>query len=42
MVDFNQFLTVAEALRRDRALDGEGLSWIEEPIRCDDFAGCAK
>jgi len=41
MVDYNQALSVDEALRRGRALDGEGLSWIEEPIRHDDFAGCA-
>jgi mandelate racemase len=41
MVDFNQALTVAEALRRGRALDGEGLYWIEEPIRHDDYAGAA-
>lgn len=41
MVDFNQSLTVAEAIRRARGLDGEGLAWIEEPVRCDDFAGCA-
>ena len=42
MVDFNQSLTVAEAIRRGQALDGEGLSWIEEPVRCDDFTGAAK
>jgi mandelate racemase len=43
MVDFNQALTVAEALRRGRMLDAEGgLDWIEEPIRADDFAGCAR
>lgn len=42
MADFNQALTVAEAIRRGRALDGEGLAWIEEPIRHDDFRGCAK
>ena len=42
MVDFNQALTVAEAIRRGRVLDGEGLYWIEEPIRHDDFRGCAK
>ena len=41
MVDYNQALSVDEALRRGRALDEEGLSWIEEPIRHDDFAGCA-
>ena len=41
MVDFNQALTVEEALRRGRVLDGEGIYWIEEPIRHDDYAGCA-
>ncbi len=41
MVDFNQALSVAEALARGRALDGEGVYWIEEPIRHDDYAGCA-
>jgi mandelate racemase len=42
MVDFNQALTVREAIRRGRALDGEGVYWIEEPIRHDDYAGCAE
>jgi mandelate racemase len=42
MVDFNQALSVAEAIRRGRALDGEGLYWIEEPVRHDDFRGCAE
>ena len=41
MVDFNQALSVNEALLRGRALDGEGLCWIEEPIRHDDYRGCA-
>ena len=41
MVDYNQSLDVAEALRRCRALDGEGVAWIEEPVRCDDFEGAA-
>jgi mandelate racemase len=42
MVDFNQGLTVAEALKRGRMIDAEGgVDWIEEPIRADDFAGCA-
>lgn len=41
MVDYNQSLTVAEALRRGHALDGEGLAWIEEPVRCDDYSGNA-
>lgn len=41
MVDYNQALTVDEAVRRSRALDGEGVYWIEEPVRHDDFPGCA-
>jgi mandelate racemase len=42
MVDYNQALGVAEALERGRALDGEGVYWIEEPIRHDDYRGAAK
>lgn len=42
MVDYNQALDVDEALRRGRALDDEGIFWIEEPIRHDDYAGCAR
>jgi mandelate racemase len=42
MVDYNQALSVEEALRRGRALDGEGLAWIEEPIRHDDYRGAAR
>ena len=43
MVDFNQALSVAEAIRRGRMIDDEGgVYWIEEPVRADDFAGCAK
>lgn len=41
MADYNQALSVDDALRRGRALDAEGLAWIEEPIRHDDYAGCA-
>jgi mandelate racemase len=41
MVDYNQALTVAEALERGRALAAEGIAWIEEPIRHDDIAGYA-
>jgi mandelate racemase len=41
MVDYNQALTVAEALARGRALDHEGIYWLEEPIRHDDYAGAA-
>lgn len=40
MSDFNQALTVNEAIARGRMLDDEGgLYWIEEPTRADDFAG---
>ena len=43
MVDFNQALTAAEAVRRGRMIDEEGgVLWIEEPVRADDFAGCAR
>ena len=41
MVDFNQALSVDDALKRGLALDSEGVSWIEEPIRHDDYRGCA-
>ena len=41
MTDFNQGLTVAEAIRRGRMIDEEGgVYWIEEPVRADDFSGC--
>lgn len=42
MADYNQALTVEEALDRGAALDGEGLAWIEEPIEHDNYAGCAR
>jgi mandelate racemase len=42
MCDYNQALSVAEAVRRVQALDGEGLYWIEEPTRADDYAGYAQ
>src|SRR6185503_809777 len=42
MVDFNQALSVDEALKRGRALDGECVYWIEEPIRHDDYRGAAR
>lgn len=41
MSDYNQALGVEEALERGRALDGEGLAWIEEPVRHDDYDGHA-
>src|SRR6516164_9742944 len=40
-VDYNQALTVAEAIHRGRALESEGISWLEEPIRHDDYRGNA-
>ena len=43
MCDFNQGLTVNEAIRRGRALDREGgLYWLEEPVCADDFNGNRK
>jgi len=41
MVDYNQCLTPAEAVQRMRVLDGEGLTWVEEPTLAHDFAGHA-
>jgi len=41
MVDYNQALSVDAALERGRALENEGIAWIEEPIRHDDFRNCA-
>ena len=42
MVDYNQSLTLAEALRRARIIDEERLHWVEEPLRADDDAGHAQ
>ncbi|MGB8620038.1 MAG: enolase C-terminal domain-like protein [Pseudolabrys sp.] len=42
MVDYNQALSLHEALTRGRALDVENIYWLEEPIRHDDYAGNAK
>jgi mandelate racemase len=42
MVDYNQFLSVSEAHQRLKWLDEEGLSWIEEPTRADDYTGHAQ
>ena len=41
MVDYNQALPVADALERGHELDAENIYWIEEPIRHDDYPGCA-
>jgi mandelate racemase len=40
--DFNQGLSLGEAMRRCRALDSEDIYWIEEPIAYDDLDGNAK
>ena len=43
MTDFNQGLSVAEAIKRGRMIDDEGgVYWIEEPVRADDFSGCRR
>jgi mandelate racemase len=42
MIDYNQVLTVDDALARGRALDAENIYWLEEPIRHDDYAGAAR
>jgi mandelate racemase len=42
MVDYNQALTVEDALARGHALDAENIFWLEEPVRHDDYAGCAR
>ena len=42
MVDYNQSLTLPEAMARCKALDDEGLEWIEEPVLADDLDGCAR
>lgn len=42
MVDYNQALSRVEALERGRALQSEGVAWLEEPIRHDDLAGNAQ
>ena len=42
MVDFNQGLTLGEALQRCHAIDDLGLAWIEEPIVYDNLHGFAR
>jgi mandelate racemase len=42
MVDYNQALTTAEAIRRGQALEREEIAWLEEPIRHDDYRGNAE
>jgi mandelate racemase len=42
MVDFNQGLSLGDALRRCHALDGQGLTWFEEPVAYSNLTGCAQ
>jgi mandelate racemase len=42
MCDFNQGLSLGDALLRCHALDGQGLDWFEEPIAYDDLRGYAQ
>lgn len=42
MVDFNQGLSLADALVRCHALDDQGLAWFEEPIVYDNLPGYAQ
>ena len=41
MVDYNQALSLQDALSRGRQLQGQGVYWLEEPIRHDDWDGYA-
>ncbi|MBQ0920962.1 mandelate racemase [Hydrogenophaga aromaticivorans] len=42
MADYNQILSVAEAVRRTDMLQDEDLHWVEEPTLADDFSGHAQ
>jgi len=42
MVDFNQGLTLGDALHRCHALDDEGLYWFEEPTTYNNLSGYAQ
>ncbi len=42
MVDFNQSLSTAEAIRRIRLLEPFGLHWVEEPVAAEDLQGHAR
>ena len=42
MVDFNQGLTLGDALLRCHALDDQGLYWFEEPTTYDNIPGFAQ
>jgi mandelate racemase len=42
MVDYNQALTPAEALKRGHALDKHDILWLEEPISHEDYRSYAR
>ncbi len=42
MVDFNQSLSPADAIRRVHALEAFDLCWVEEPVLAEDLQGHAK
>jgi mandelate racemase len=42
MVDYNQALSTEEAIQRGLTLQAEGIAWLEEPIRHDDYRGNAE
>ena len=42
MVDFNQGLSLGDALHRCHGLDDQCLYWLEEPIAYDNLAGYAR
>lgn len=41
MVDYNQSLSVPEAIHRIQRLDHEDLLWVEEPVLAQDYSGSA-
>jgi mandelate racemase len=42
LVDYNQGLSAPEAVRRIRALEDEGIAWVEEPTLQEDYSGHAR
>jgi mandelate racemase len=42
MIDYNQVLTVPEAIARSQSLADYGIEWIEEPVAANDPAGHAR
>jgi mandelate racemase len=42
MVDYNQSLTIEQAIQRIARLEEENLAWVEEPTTAEDYAGHAR